>query len=228
MSADKGAILNMKYNLPDRILREIVSFAKEHSITKIILFGSRARGTNTERSDIDIAVYGGDFDEFYWEYCHGNIPKRKVKGWEKDTYYPDLDEIYKIAALLNLNPNEMLEARDTKQKSTVREVNPSARRMGERIFKLTKPTIRFILNLIPIIAAIMLAVSYKLLDAGWNKKPELPKGMIEYYVGERNTDTTTNNNVNTNISDSTENSNLTVNSEKDNDNSDKNNDENIN
>ena len=36
MSADKGAILNMKYNLPDRILREIVSFAKEHSITKII------------------------------------------------------------------------------------------------------------------------------------------------------------------------------------------------
>lgn len=57
MSADKGAILNMKYNLPDRILREIVYFAKEHSITKIILFGSRARGTNTERSDIDIAVY---------------------------------------------------------------------------------------------------------------------------------------------------------------------------
>lgn len=30
-------------------------------------FGSRARGTNTERSDIDIAVYGGDFDGFYWD-----------------------------------------------------------------------------------------------------------------------------------------------------------------
>ncbi|WP_448781386.1 nucleotidyltransferase family protein [Blautia sp.] len=38
-----------------------------HSITKVILFGSRARGTNTERSDIDIAVYGGDFDSFYWD-----------------------------------------------------------------------------------------------------------------------------------------------------------------
>lgn len=25
------------------------------------------RGTNTERSDIDIAVYGGEFDQFYWE-----------------------------------------------------------------------------------------------------------------------------------------------------------------
>ena len=63
----EGAILNMKYNLPDRILRELSSFAKKHSITQIILFGSRARGTNTERSDIDIAVYGGDFDGFYWD-----------------------------------------------------------------------------------------------------------------------------------------------------------------
>ena len=26
-----------------------------------------ARGNNTERSDVDIAVYGGDFDSFYWD-----------------------------------------------------------------------------------------------------------------------------------------------------------------
>ena len=57
----------MKYNLPDRVLRDITRFAKMHSITKVILFGSRARGTNTERSDIDIAAYGGDFDSFYWD-----------------------------------------------------------------------------------------------------------------------------------------------------------------
>ena len=57
----------MRYNLSDRILRELSSFARKYSISKIILFGSRARGTNTERSDIDIAVYGGDFDSFYWD-----------------------------------------------------------------------------------------------------------------------------------------------------------------
>ena len=57
----------MKYNLPERVLREISLFARKHSVTKVILFGSRARGTNTERSDIDIAVYGGDFDSFYWD-----------------------------------------------------------------------------------------------------------------------------------------------------------------
>lgn len=57
----------MKYNLPDRIRRELSTFAKKYAITKIILFGSRARGTHTERSDIDIAVYGGDFEHFYWD-----------------------------------------------------------------------------------------------------------------------------------------------------------------
>ena len=57
----------MKYNLPERVLRDISSIARKHSVTKVTLFGSRARGTNTERSDIDIAVYGGDFDSFYWD-----------------------------------------------------------------------------------------------------------------------------------------------------------------
>ena len=42
-------------------------YARKYSVTRIILFGSRARGTNTKRSDIDIAVYGGDFDSFYWD-----------------------------------------------------------------------------------------------------------------------------------------------------------------
>ena len=43
------------------------SFAQRYAVTKIVLFGSRARGTNTERSDVDIAVYGGDFNSFYWD-----------------------------------------------------------------------------------------------------------------------------------------------------------------
>ena len=55
------------YNLPERVFREITMFAKKHSVQKVILFGSRARGTHRERIDIDIAVYGGDFDSFYWD-----------------------------------------------------------------------------------------------------------------------------------------------------------------
>ena len=53
-------------NIPDIVINEISHFAEESSVKKVVLFGSRAKGTNTERSDIDIAVYGGDFDSFYW------------------------------------------------------------------------------------------------------------------------------------------------------------------
>ena len=56
----------MTYNLPERVLKDITAFAKKHDVHQVILFGSRARGTNTERSDIDIAVSGGDIDAFYW------------------------------------------------------------------------------------------------------------------------------------------------------------------
>lgn len=57
----------MNYNLPPRVEREIIAYAKKYGVKKVVLFGSRARCTNTERSDIDIAVYGGDFNSFYFD-----------------------------------------------------------------------------------------------------------------------------------------------------------------
>ena len=57
----------MKCNIPERIIKDIFLFSKKHGIQKVILFGSRARGDCTERSDIDLAVCGGDFDAFYWD-----------------------------------------------------------------------------------------------------------------------------------------------------------------
>ena len=54
-------------SIPKRITKDISTFAVKHGIEKIILFGSRARGNHTERSDVDIAVSGGDFDAFYWD-----------------------------------------------------------------------------------------------------------------------------------------------------------------
>lgn len=56
----------MKYDLSERLAGEISRFARSAGVEKIVLFGSRARGNNTERSDVDLAVYGGDFDSFFW------------------------------------------------------------------------------------------------------------------------------------------------------------------
>ena len=52
--------------IPERVLQEILQFARDAGVERLVLFGSRARGTHSERSDIDLAVYGGGFDAFYF------------------------------------------------------------------------------------------------------------------------------------------------------------------
>ncbi len=54
-------------HIPQRVVEDIITFSRKNGICRVILFGSRARGTNTERSDIDIAVSGGNFEAFYWD-----------------------------------------------------------------------------------------------------------------------------------------------------------------
>lgn len=49
----------------DNVYQQIVSFARDCGAEKVVLFGSRARGDNLPKSDIDIAVAGcRDFDGF--------------------------------------------------------------------------------------------------------------------------------------------------------------------
>jgi uncharacterized protein len=45
-------------SLEKRIIDEIIEISRKHEyINKVILFGSRARGDNLVKSDIDLAVY---------------------------------------------------------------------------------------------------------------------------------------------------------------------------
>ena len=57
------------------ILNSINEFIKEikkhYNITTIILFGSYAKGTENEDSDIDIAVISDDFEDIY--ECMANL-----------------------------------------------------------------------------------------------------------------------------------------------------------
>ena len=57
----------MESHIPERVGKQIILFAQKNGINKVILFGSRARGTHGERSDIDLAVTGGDVLNFYYD-----------------------------------------------------------------------------------------------------------------------------------------------------------------
>lgn len=63
MKGLKAAAMN-SYGLPEEVLRSVIEIGKQHGVRRIVLFGSRARGDYKERSDIDIAVYGGNTEEF--------------------------------------------------------------------------------------------------------------------------------------------------------------------
>ena len=54
-------------DLEEKLQGEIISLAKKNRIEKVILFGSRARGSNHDRSDIDLAVLGGDVRAFKYD-----------------------------------------------------------------------------------------------------------------------------------------------------------------
>ena len=48
---------------PEEVIREVGRLRKKYQAKEVILYGSRAKGTARERSDIDIAVTGvDDFD----------------------------------------------------------------------------------------------------------------------------------------------------------------------
>ena len=51
-------------DLPEHVHKGIVELAQKYGLGKVILFGSRARGDNRERSDVDLAVSGGDIARF--------------------------------------------------------------------------------------------------------------------------------------------------------------------
>lgn len=46
------------------VIEEITMIAEKYGITRVVLFGSRARGDYHRASDIDLALLGGDVDRF--------------------------------------------------------------------------------------------------------------------------------------------------------------------
>jgi len=52
--------------IPENLKQQIIQFAKKCGLSRVVLFGSRARGTNRERSDVDLAVLGSNVAEFQY------------------------------------------------------------------------------------------------------------------------------------------------------------------
>ena len=70
---------NQDHNIQN-VYRQIVEISKKYQVKKVVLFGSRARGTNMPKSDIDLAIYGcadfgglSDMQILLERYAHSEI-----------------------------------------------------------------------------------------------------------------------------------------------------------
>lgn len=56
-----------------KVYKQIEEIAGQYGVQKVVLFGSRARGTNGPKSDIDLAVYGCEKFEQFYDFLQENL-----------------------------------------------------------------------------------------------------------------------------------------------------------
>ena len=100
---------DLKFGLTERDWKEILKpFCNHKEIERVVIFGSRAKGTHKERSDIDLALYGRDinldtlgavqnylneetilpyqFDILHYEKITNPLVKEHIDLWGKEVY----------------------------------------------------------------------------------------------------------------------------------------------
>ena len=87
-------------------------------------------------------------EQLSWKINDKNIDERQIKKWERGAEFPNLDEIYKLSYFLEVNPNELLKIRNQIQDESQTEPNWHARNVFARFFKIGKPGMKFIFELV--------------------------------------------------------------------------------
>ena len=100
-------------------------------------------------------------DDLVSKINNSKVTVKTIKNWEEGKDFPDLDMIYKLSFLFNLNPNELLNMKNTIQEQHRKEPNWSARRIGDKLLTFAKPGYNFLSFLSKVLIAIMLVLVYK-------------------------------------------------------------------
>lgn len=112
-------------------------------------------------------LYQRVFDLEYKKTFKNTITKKQLKNWMRDKDFPNLDSIYILSEVLDINPNDLLEAKNKTQDGMRKKTSPALRRLIGKALDLARPTVNFILLLIGITLAILVAMH---LGKGWKNK----------------------------------------------------------
>lgn len=103
--------------------------------------------------------------DLVWKLNDSKVNLKTVKNWEKGKELPDIDMIYTLSEMFNLNPNKLLDLKATIIEELHGEPNWSARRIGNKLLGLAKPGYQFVSFMSKIILAIMLVLLWKYIHA---------------------------------------------------------------
>ena len=100
-------------------------------------------------------------EELAWKINDNKIDYKRIRNWENGKEFPNLDEIYKLAYIINVNPNELLDLKNKIQEESKTEPNWFIRHIFSKIMSIGKPGFKIIFEVILGICIIYLALSYK-------------------------------------------------------------------
>ena len=61
------------------------------------------------------------------------VPEKEIAAWQKDKRYPDITIIYMLCEILDMNPNDLLEAKQLMQEAGLSSINMQAIRVVCRV-----------------------------------------------------------------------------------------------
>lgn len=96
-----------------------------------------------------------------------NVDEKKISNWEKGYNFPNLDQIYKLAEILELNPTEMLEIRNKIQNSNLKPPNEAARRVGGKLLKFAEPGYNVVRTIIEVLIFACILMLFKFIFASY-------------------------------------------------------------
>lgn len=103
--------------------------------------------------------------DLVWKLNDSKVTLKTVKNWEKGKELPDIDMIYTLSEMFNLNPNQLLDLKSTIIQELHGEPDWAARRIGDKLLSLAKPGYEFVSFMSKIILAIILVLVWKYIHA---------------------------------------------------------------
>lgn len=124
-----------------------------------------------------------------WKINLPNVSEKTIKAWEKGKEFPNLDMMYKLAEILEINPNELLSLRNKIQEDSYSKPNRFIRKFGGLALDSTRPIFKIVITWIGIVLILYLTLTLKnfmnmMLDPNHPEQLEMIEGAIQEGINE--------------------------------------------